>query len=1002
MFQNVEVDYGAAVAAADEPLTALNDEWFTHAMEKTNVAKTEQRDRANIAVDDRASEGDQTKGSTSSTQKSSSDPYQHITRATLAGAELDNISASGSQPSEVLQVTATDGKITSITVAERTAQLKTELINEMQAAKVAADAIRQTGPNSIEQLIGDNARKRDALCAELGIDKNTVVGSKQAYETLNPLFGSVGEDAQRKAKLEELYDLVQDRDQLEKLRHAPAYQRMTEAEFTAKGYMNANLALGAELPRQDLARAYELVKEAGRIDEELSHTQLYQTTELRVGLIYASGQQDRSVQILRHLQSATEKKSEPAQQEDELKKAVLLADKINVGFIAEQIRHTANVESGVSQELVDIISIGSQARIDYAKFLTEQGRFNEAQTFLTQAKADSPELIYQQDPVSKRIVYRDDSLASMDQKITLGVKTNPGSWDSAQLKFLKNLQNSEFGQAKENLAEMLRVTNLMRTEIEEANRPLKEERARLESKSREFQNKGQTITEEEKIESDRIMREMNIIDGTLAGREKQLNRQHNITRFMDGMLALSSEDKHKAHDIFLEVKKNDPDLANIKELGLDEKIKMTVGGLRGWWNDNYKKVAFGAAILAGVALAVGTCGVATGASAALIGGTASALAVSEVTAATIVAAGTVATATTLGALGGGLAHLGVERTVDKSAGWESFFKGAEIGGTTAGMVASPYAMAMIPKAAGAAGAVATAMEGANAAKNGWSIAGVVSSAKALIPTVEGLKLMAPTVVSGVGLSGAISGGKYLTGVEKNGLSALKEFGFKSLTNSLMFGVAGRIGIANEAAAVGKSSLSSALGVTKFSAIAGYGTSAVMEVSNVASNQKTFGEGARDFLINGTFNTVAIGLTKNSFGSQTVSRMANPFLQSLQFAAPAISFQESINGVINQYAINYMAHDINGVGAFARESDSGFIAPLFFDTVDRTLGRNHLNPNHNGERARIRMNLENWSNEFGQMTQLDRRFLDGRHPYSGIVFNVGEVPTGSEPTTENKQ
>lgn len=938
--------------------------------------KTGDQAAAKPQSDDRTQVTDKATPAANPGQDKFIDPYEHIKKATNAAEELDKIAASGKSPTDMIEVTGPNGQVTQVKVEDRVTQLKTEVKSNLERAKLGADNINQTGPgNSVSELIKANNQKRDALCAELGIDKSKMTNPQQAYEELNPRFLSA--TPENRAKLQELWQTVRDRADLETLRHAPAYQRLIEAELTAKGYANPSVKAGQETPREDIAKAFTLLKDAGRIDEELSHTELFRGTEARLGLIYAANQQDRSVQILTHLREAGNKKGNAAEQEAELKKAVELADKINIGFITTQARIPRNLESGISQELVDIATIGSSARLDYAKFLQEQGRFNEAQALMTQVKTDSPELIYQQNPKTKEITYRDAGLATLDQKISLGVKTNPGSWDAAQTRFIKHLQDGDNEAAKRDFAEMQRVTNLMKQEVQEANKPLKEEKARLDLQRKDFEDKEKkkTITEEEKVELERVKREMDIIDKTMEARDKQVGRQDNITRYMDGLLAAAQDDRDRAHNIFKEVKERDPELAKIKELDLDGKIKDTEGGFSGWWHRNWKYVAVGAAVVAGVAIAVGTCGVASGASAALIAGTATTLGVGTGTAATIVGVGTFATATALGATGGGLAHLGVERTVNKDAGLASFMEGAKVGGLSAAMVASPWASGML-------------------ASNGVNVA--IGSSKIL----AGLGVTKLSVGAGVGLSGTIEGGRYLAG-QQTGKEALINFGIGSVMNTALIGAAGKMEIVSQA---GKMTLPQALGAAKTTAAWGFGISGVAETANVAAGNKTLEQGAKDFVTNGTINTAALGFARyGGFGwkgimpsfNPQVGQVANPFMQSLAVGGKVVVGQEGVLMTVGQFN-HYLQHDLAGEPVFQRDTPVGFAAPLMAGTAEHFYGSG-LNLRHRGERSIFQHRVTEMGNDFGQTTRLDRRFVDPRGPYQGLFFQI-EPP---KPTDEQK-
>jgi hypothetical protein len=493
------------------------------------------------------------------------------------------------------------------------------------------------------------------------------------------------------------------------------------------------------------------------------------------------------------LKSATESgvNKDSKTQEEHLKHAVELADQIPIGFIASQAVLPRNMESGVSKELIDITRIASNARLDYANFLIGEGgggRFHEAQALLNKVKADNPELIYEQDPKTKEISYRkynDKSYETLDRVVTLGVTINPGSFDGAQSRFFKKIQDGEIG-SKDNLtgawgdlATMIKTRDRMKEDIDKANLVVGGERTELAQRKEKFEKSGE-LSPEDKQEKERIDREIKIIDNIVEQRNRSMARINALTEFSYGWLQLASQDFSNANKHFKAAQNADPTFAeeinkmrdqdpNIKSLA--ELTQLSENDFAGWWERNHGKVATAGAMAAGLLTGVGTIGVASSAGAGIFT--------------------TTVAATGAGALAGGGTYWGIERTVNPDAGWKEFATGMRIGGLSAGMVATPWARAALQ----AEGAL-----GVNAAVNSSRIAGLART----------LGITKGTLAGGLALSTSIEAGNVIFD-GKDLKDAALAAGGHGLLNSMMFGISGKWGMAKEASAIGRATMPQTFG-----------------------------------------------------------------------------------------------------------------------------------------------------------------------------------------------
>lgn len=751
-------------------------------------------DKPVTANDKIAPAGDATKAGADAANKAV-DPYEAITRAQKAGQEIEIIVRQNRAPGEKIVIRADNGTVREVTVAQRVAELKTTVRDEVATARRAADSIRQSGDAKtpgVSNFITENIQNRDRLAKELKLDPSTLTPDSLKAE-FSKAAGEAPENKDRREKIQELFNVVSDREDLERLKHAPAYTRLMEAEFNARGYSNPKLGLFDEIPNDEFARSFQLVKEAGRMDPELAASPVFLQADSTISLLYASKQQDRSAQIILDLKNATESGAnrDSKKQEEYLKHAVELADKIPTGFIASQAMLPRNMESGVSKELIDITRITSNARLDYANFLIGEGgggRFHEAQALLNQVKADNPELIYEQDPKTKEITYRkynDKSYETLDRVVTLGVTINPGAFDGAQSRFFKKIQDGDIG-AKDkmtgawgDLATMIKTRDRMKEDMDKANLVLDREKTDLTQRKEKFDKNGE-LSPEDKQEKERIEREIKIIDNIVEQRKNSIARISALTEFSYGWLQLASQDFGNANKHFKAAQAADPTFAaeidkmkerdsNIKSLA--ELTQLSENDFDGWWQRNHGKVAAAGAMAAGLLTGVGTIGVASSAGAGIFT--------------------TTVAATGAGALAGGGTYWGIERTVNPDAGWKEFAAGARIGGLSAGMVATPWARAALQ----AEGAV-----GVNAAINTSRIAGLART----------LGITKGTLAGGMALSTSIEAGNMIF-EGKSLKDAALAAGGHGIMNSMMFGIAGKWGVAKDAANIGRATMPQTFG-----------------------------------------------------------------------------------------------------------------------------------------------------------------------------------------------
>ncbi len=878
------------------------------------------------------------------------DPYTHTNKIKALSSQLDQLTADGKKPNDIITV---DDK--QVKVSDFVKQAKEIIKSELEQAKTAVKGIKQ---ESVGVMINQNAQDKITLSQQLGLDPKTItpqlLQAERAKSANNP---------SRTQIIDALDGNLQERAAMEALRHAPAYIKMVESEVTAKGHARPELALGKEVSADDTRKAFELLKLAGNEDPELKASDLYAKSELIVGMTFASFQQERSAKIIELMRSATEagKKGEPQtvtidgktqtlNQEQLLIEANKLADKINIPWIASQAMLPANEANGASTELRNIISIASFARLDYVHYMADHGQMKEAQVLFTKVKTDSPQLIYKENGE-----YREDSLKTLDNKLTLGVNTDGADYQLAQSNFLHLIEKGKLnpdpkhpGQsAAECLDQMKAFNQQFKKEMEEANKPLLAEKQELLKRQQEMEKRGNR-SDAEKVELEELKRQIKVIDGTLDQRTAYFNRRDNLTTYLEGSWLEAKEDITAANQKYSQfaAKETDPTLK--KNLEIDEKIKRTEDSWSGWWHRNWGYFAVGASIVVAAGLTVATLGVGSAVGAGLVA--------------------TAITAVGVGTAGGAAAHWAVERTVNENAGWESAWKGAKIGLATSSMIVAPWATA----------GRAAAVGGATELAAGTQVASNATAIGRLLGVARTVGITKTSLAAGYTTAAITEGGDYAFGY-KTGGEAATSFVKGGLFNSMLIGQAGKWGQFSEAAVAAnttKFSLTNAIGLTGKNALAGYSVSGVMEGYNYFSGQKSGGEAIKDFAAGGAVNTVTLSVLRKYGLSNEVGKAATANMQNLRYAGQTILLNESFGAASDIVGTKYLAHDILGAPAYVSEGGNrttNFFSPMVADLYNRKFG-DGLNVLHPGDRKRFSSNLDALGNDMTSVIAVDQKFI----------------------------
>jgi len=893
------------------------------------------------------------------------DPYVHTNRVQLLSRELDTLTTQHKNPEEVIKFGDRQMKVKDLVV-----EMKQTIKDELEKAKTAAKAIN---PNAVESLLNSNIQQKNTLARQLGLDPATVT-----TESLQQERQKAASNPQRRGLIDQLDVCLQERAAVEAIRHAPAYVKLVESEILINGHGRPELKMGDPVPGDDVRKAFDLLKLAGHEDADLKATDIYLNAENRVSLQFASFQQERSQKVIELMTAATaagnsgqpqtvvvDGQTKTLSQEDLLKEANRLADKIDISWIASQAKLQRNIDSGVSGELLNMVYTAGHARMDYVKYLEGHGRIPEAQTLYNKVRTDTPEMIY-----DEKGEYRDPSLERLVTKLTLGVSTDGADYQTAQSAFLANIEkgnvyidrNKPGQSAQENLDQMKALNAKMREEMAEADKVLVQDKQNLVKRQQELQ-KITEPSESEKIELMRIEGEITVIDNTMTQRHAHLQRRENLTTYMEGCWYEAKEDWSAANAKFKEFDRNEKDPELKKQLDIEGKQNRTQDGFAGWWHRNCGYVAIGASVLVAAGLTVCTLGLGSAAGLGLV-------------ATTIAAVG-------VGTAGAAATHWGIERTVNENAGWDSAWKGAKIGLMTSSMIVAPWASAAAKTAAGGAAVAggATAAEGAVAVTN---IARAASVARTLGITKTSL-------AAGYGIAAVEGAGDVL--IEgKSVKDAAMTAGVKGLFNSAFIGQSMKWGAAPLSATeavtanAAKQALPKALGITGFNASAGFGTSGVMEYINYRNGTKSGGEAFTDFMKYGAMNTVTLSVIRKYGMADTVGRASSQMAQNMRYAGQSFAMQESFTVAADQLYTRYLMHDLLGQGVRVKDAPMSNLGGL-----GSAMFGGPLNPYHKGEARRFATNLDYLGNDLNATLFVDPRFVTpSTVSRQGLFFNLDEL------------
>ncbi len=456
---------------------------------------------------------------------------------------------------------------------------------------------------------------------------------------------------QERDDLKALSGLVTKYDSVQKERNALSLVDVSAAQMMMYGFTHKEGAKPLEgLPatREEVMRAYEIMHIAGRGNRQLEQTEQFKQVKDQTTAMYSDIQLERSKQAVLALQAAdklrTDGKPEAevtAGYEAALKKVKevdmatvrtnlqsqekeFIATKQKFDQLADtpenqQMRMRLAQELQWRQEialqLAQILQVGKEVKTQYATYLNEQGKSNQALPLLASAIAETPEFVTaDKDPTFQVQYDKASNIASGESKDTAthhqlfeNAKASK-DWTTAEreLGILKAAAQTANDAAINGTKDRLETFEKRKLELTTELADLK---------------KNQIMDEEaKKVRETQINNELKgyetlgkPLSESLQKMEQAASEQMHKMRYMEGILAFSKDDKPAAYKIFKELEAEAPELVANKDYQIPELIEETRH--KNWLERNWDSVVswtkIGVAALAAGAAIVLTAGAAT-------------------------------------------------------------------------------------------------------------------------------------------------------------------------------------------------------------------------------------------------------------------------------------------------------------------------------------------------------------------------------------------------------
>lgn len=609
-------------------------------------------------------------------KKQTEEIFGRITTAKQSADALAELIVSKKPMDEKLTVTGSDGKPHQTTVGERIKELKQTVDNAANQAVVMSKSVDQA---EVSRQINNSLAERNTIAKSLGLDTSKLSSASITEALKNP------GDSATKTKLEGLLTAQNKFEDFKTLENAPALTKLIYAQLKGGGFTNPNTPVEMlpngklKVDRADITDAMSLIAEAGASSKDLKNHPLYLNAVNEVFPRNENGSQKVQA-ITQDLQNAIElgSKGNKVEQEKALKAAVTQADNINVPLIAQMVKDPAfasRQNPEVLKEMANTVVMAETARLQYAQFLAEQGRFGEAQALTLRVKAECPDVMYNRG-ADGQIHYNDNrfvDLAKLDKQMAASSTFDPNKLNTDINNFRSQFQKLQ-GMATDSSSETSKSTAdktannaqikgdlaalsasmdgqlaTQKRELTLSKQALDAEKTKLEAEQKGLGSKTFVTEEASRIEAKRIEDQLKMVDLQKGQIEEQLvnnGKNTQLVRLLEASYDLAREDRSAANAKLAEIERGDPEFVAKNKDTLNQMKDMAKEP--GFWDTWGKKLCIVGAVVIGVAggIWLGPGCIATG----IAAGTAAAgfLGAGAIGTAALVTAGAVGGATVVG------------------------------------------------------------------------------------------------------------------------------------------------------------------------------------------------------------------------------------------------------------------------------------------------------------------------------------------------------------------
>jgi hypothetical protein len=594
---------------------------------------------------------DQVVGGSSNVVPASENPFAHMQVAQVALAELKADADKNLNDTDKVTYTDERGTQHSVDWKTRREQLQAIVHDESVLAMNVADSLKQTGPDSVAEKIAafmkDQEPERVRLATQFGYDPKNV--DEQALATK---LSTMDQNDPQYAALAKLSQLQQDGDTLHMLSAAPSVARMAYANYLQMGALD-NPDKPGFTAADNATSAFQLSRESARLDKGNAVMGAYGDEIARINQRFEELQTDRCRAVSQEIEAAS-KATTPDAKDKAYQQAMELAKGIDVTFLTGLLKDPRNAQNdSVRAGLIAQIVTVDNAAAEYGKFLSDQGKYDQAAPLLVKAMADFPEL-FQNDPSFNKAM--NVCMVGKDN-----VDKNPAVELTA---FNKSMSDSKYTDAAAHLAATKKIAQDELAVMQKDQQAMATQRTAIQAQIAALDKDTLHNDDEKNATKLRLQQELASFDAFDANAKQKQNLVGHCT-YLEGYLAYVNGDNAAARTAIADFKNNYPDLAkspDYKLADLEDEIRDR-GAIGNFIHRNkaniIKYVCIGAGVVAGIAAAAATFYLGPG---ALVAGGAAGAAV------------TAGVAVLMGAGAGSLAYTGASlATPTLVAGADGFF-----------------------------------------------------------------------------------------------------------------------------------------------------------------------------------------------------------------------------------------------------------------------------------------------------------------------------------------